>query len=66
MKFCRFLPLGSSAPQLASPLYGLLEGQQHELDERVPGQLLQAPQHRAARGLAVPLDGSHDFLLEPR
>ena len=27
MKFCRFLPLGSSAPQLASPLYGLLEGQ---------------------------------------
>src|ERR1700675_1272031 len=26
MKFCRFLPLGTSAPQPASPLYGLLEG----------------------------------------
>jgi 2-keto-4-pentenoate hydratase/2-oxohepta-3-ene-1,7-dioic acid hydratase in catechol pathway len=26
MKFCRFLPFGTSAPQPASPLYGLLEG----------------------------------------
>jgi 2-keto-4-pentenoate hydratase/2-oxohepta-3-ene-1,7-dioic acid hydratase in catechol pathway len=26
MKFCRFLPPGTSAPQPASPLYGLLEG----------------------------------------
>ncbi|MHB8499976.1 MAG: fumarylacetoacetate hydrolase family protein [Candidatus Acidiferrales bacterium] len=28
MKFCRFLPLDSSAPQPASPLYGLLDGAQ--------------------------------------
>src|ERR1700732_4718311 len=26
MKFCRFLPPGTSAQQPASPLYGLLEG----------------------------------------
>lgn len=32
MKFCRFVPLDSSAPQAASPLYGLLEGQRiHEI-----------------------------------
>src|ERR1700693_2213628 len=28
MKFCRFLPLSSSAPQPAGVLYGLLEGEQ--------------------------------------
>jgi 2-keto-4-pentenoate hydratase/2-oxohepta-3-ene-1,7-dioic acid hydratase in catechol pathway len=26
MKFCRFVPLGSSVPLLASPFYGLIEG----------------------------------------
>jgi 2-keto-4-pentenoate hydratase/2-oxohepta-3-ene-1,7-dioic acid hydratase in catechol pathway len=26
MRFCRFVPLGSSVPQLASPFYGLIEG----------------------------------------
>jgi len=32
MKYCRFLPLNSSAPQSSSPLYGLLEGQEiHEV-----------------------------------
>ena len=32
MKFCRFVPLDSSPPQPASPLYGLLEGQRiHEI-----------------------------------
>jgi 2-keto-4-pentenoate hydratase/2-oxohepta-3-ene-1,7-dioic acid hydratase in catechol pathway len=28
MKFCRFLPLGSSASQPPAPLYGLIDGQQ--------------------------------------
>jgi 2-keto-4-pentenoate hydratase/2-oxohepta-3-ene-1,7-dioic acid hydratase in catechol pathway len=28
MKFCRFLPLGSSASQPPAPLYGLIEGEQ--------------------------------------
>jgi 2-keto-4-pentenoate hydratase/2-oxohepta-3-ene-1,7-dioic acid hydratase in catechol pathway len=28
MKFCRFLPLGSSASQLPAPLYGLIESEQ--------------------------------------
>src|SRR6185312_11429931 len=42
----------------------LLERDERELDERVTGKLLHAAQERAARAVAITLDGHDDVLLE--
>ena len=41
-----------------------LERHEGELDERVTRELLDPPEHRPARGIAVALDGLHHVLLE--
>jgi hypothetical protein len=43
-----------------------LQRDEHELDERVPRELLELAEHRAARGLAVAVDRGDDLLLEAR